>query len=48
MKYWYKKFFTECRLCGRQSEWRERQYTKKPQDPLFRVEYRLDHCGCID
>lgn len=43
--HWYKCYSTECVLCGRGDEWRERQYTPKPDDPMERHEYRQYACG---
>ncbi len=29
-RYWYKNFVTECPICGRGKQWRERQFTPPP------------------
>ncbi len=44
--YWYKRFITECPVCGRGDDYRERQYSERPEDPRDRVQYdqRYDWC----
>jgi hypothetical protein len=44
-KYWYKFYYTECVLCGRGDEWKERQHTPKPEDPQQRYDYRQNACS---
>lgn len=44
---WYKRYITECPICGRGYDVRERQYTPKPEDPADRVDYNgmaYDYC----
>lgn len=47
--YWYKYYYGECPLCGRDYSYKERMYTKKPKDKKDRVVYLSDtfsYCGC--
>lgn len=43
-KHWYRIHTTECALCGRGDQWRERMFTPKPTDPQER--YRYTQYGC--
>ena len=43
--YWYKRYITECVLCGGGEGRRERQYTPKPKNPADRVDYQQYACG---
>ena len=36
MKYWYKIVHAYCPVCGGGSDYRERQFTPKPEDPADR------------
>lgn len=45
-RYWYKLYYRECALCGRESHWRERVYGVKPVDPAERIFFKLIACGC--
>lgn len=31
-KHWYKMYYGECPVCGRQTKYKERIYGKKPKD----------------
>ena len=44
-KYWYFVTLDECVLCSGGNTYRERRYTKKPKDPLKRMEYRQHACS---
>jgi hypothetical protein len=46
VKYWYKTYIEECPVCGRSDQYKERQYTEKPEDYLDRVKVyqRYDYC----
>ena len=46
-KYWYLFTYYECPLCGYGEEYKERQYTPKPEDAKDRREYETIayHCG---
>lgn len=37
--HWYKRYITECPVCGRGRDERVRQLTPRPDDPGDRVEY---------
>lgn len=39
MPHWYKRFISECPVCGAGDEVRERQFTPRPDDPSERIEY---------
>lgn len=41
-KYWYKITYVECPMCGKSTEYRERQYTPKPEDFRERISYEDD------
>jgi hypothetical protein len=43
--YWYKFFYEECVLCGAHYEWKERQYTPKPEDIAERYKHIEYACG---
>jgi hypothetical protein len=45
-KHWYKITIYYCPLCGKETEYRERQYTKKPKDVNKRIItiYHYDYC----
>jgi len=46
-KHWYFITNWECYTCFNGKQSRERRYTRKPQDPLKRYEwrrYQCDHC----
>ena len=47
--YWYKRFISECPICGRGDDYRVRQYTPKPADPSERVvwDYNYDYCNAL-
>lgn len=42
--YWYKFFYQDCVLCGRENRWKERQYTEPPKDSQDRHEHRDYAC----
>lgn len=45
--HWYKRFISECPVCGRGDDVRERQFSPRPEDPRDRVEYEglaYDYC----
>lgn len=46
MKYWYKITIHECPMCGGVTEYRERQYTDKPEDLKDRYDITdvYDYC----
>jgi len=46
-KYWYLTTFEECPVCGKNETYKERQYTKKPDDPNLRIKYLYMNCDCI-
>ena len=45
-KYWYFIVYEECPVCGRGKEYRERRYTRRPNDARKRhkFEQRYDWC----
>jgi len=47
--YWYRLYFGECPVCGRDQSYRERVYGPKPKKPKDRIVYlpetqTYDHC----
>lgn len=44
-KYWYHTTIYECVLCGKQTKYRERRYTTKPEDYAERYEYNQEACN---
>ena len=48
-KYWYKFYHTECPVCGRLDDWKERQYeTEKPTDRGERHIYKQQYDNCME
>ena len=45
-KYWYKYEVVECLVCGRRSEDKERQYTRKPKNYYKRHIWKFRYCYC--
>jgi hypothetical protein len=45
--HWYRTHLSECVLCGRNENYRERVYGPKPTDPAVRYVYEPDH-ACED
>ena len=45
-KYWYLIKYIECPVCGRVSQYRERQFTPKPSDGAKRVRYVQEYDWC--
>lgn len=43
--YWYKFFIEECVICGKTTEWKERQFTPKPKDASERYCYTQNACS---
>lgn len=43
-KHWYFISRSECVLCGRSTEERERRFDKKPKDPFRRSSYEQFAC----
>jgi hypothetical protein len=41
--YWYEVWYSECVLCGRHHEYRERRYTPKSENP-----YHFEQFACGD
>ena len=44
-KYWYYTTIYECVLCGRQTKYRERRYTPKPENWEDRYDYNQEACN---
>ena len=44
--YWYLTTIEYCPVCGRETTYRERQYTEKPQDATerFHIKEVYDYC----
>jgi hypothetical protein len=45
-KHWYKRTITECPVCGRGEDYRERIYGEKPKDPKKIYEYEVAYDWC--
>lgn len=45
--YWYRIYISECPVCGKGEETRERRYDERPKDPEDRYEYSLVYDGCL-
>lgn len=43
--HWYRIYVSECPVCGRGDEVRERIYGRKPKDPNKRYVYETYACG---
>lgn len=45
-RYWYRIFVYYCPLCGKEDEYRERQYSRKPKnrDKRITIKEEYDHC----
>jgi hypothetical protein len=48
-KHWYKRTITECPVCGRGKDYRERVYGEKPEDPkeIYKYEVHYDWCNAL-
>ncbi len=46
LEHWYFRYIDACPLCGRESEYRERKFSPKPEDPAERVKFTEVWCGC--
>lgn len=44
-KYWYYFSWSECVLCGKNQNYKERRYTKKPKNTQERNEFLQFTCG---
>lgn len=48
-KYWYRMYYGECPVCGRDAAYRKRVYGEKPKDPKDRyveLPQNVTYCGC--
>ena len=48
--HWYMRYITECPICGRGYDVRERRFDPKPDDPADRVDYNgmaYDWCDAL-
>ena len=49
-KYWYRQYFGECPVCGKDFSYRERVYGEKPKEKEEIYKYIPDnqtYCGCL-
>jgi len=46
--YWYKIEYEECPMCGKQTQYKERQYTPKPKDYSERITFRQVYDYCME
>lgn len=49
-KHWYKTFYGECPVCGRDCSYKVRMYGKKPKRIQSRYEplpLSVCYCGCV-
>lgn len=46
MKHWYFITYQECPVCGRGKTYRERRYTRRPEDPSKRYKYEQVYDWC--
>lgn len=44
-RHWYLTTTTECVLCGRGEQYRERQYGRRPKNPMRRYVYEQFACS---
>jgi hypothetical protein len=47
--HWYKFYFGECPVCGKDKSYKQRMYSKKPKDPTKRyvhMPYNQTYDGC--